>query len=166
MGDIIRSVAVLGGVLAAVALVFNLVNDSEPRLPDPVEYRPALEAARAEYDYQVLAPEPVPDGWRATSVEFGQEGGGDRWRLGFLTADEQFVGMEQSDGEIESFRTDRLAGFTPDGESTVRGDTWGRFVEDDDIADRALVRTVDGAVTIVVGTVSYERLEEFAAVLR
>lgn len=166
LGDILRSVGVLAGVIAAIAIVFNLLNDSEPRLPDPVDYQAALDTVRAEYDYPVLAPEPVPDGWRATSVDVAQEASGDRWRLGFLIDGEQFAGIEQTDGEIESYRDDRLAGFVPDGQSSIDGVTWERLVEDDDAPDRALVRVDGGALTIVRGTVSYEGLEEFVTLLR
>lgn len=166
LGDILRSVGVLAGVIAAIAIVFNLLNDPEPRLPAPVDYQPALEVARAEFGYEVLAPEPVPDGWRATSMDFAQESSGDRWRLGFLIDGEQFVGIEQTDGEIESYRDDRLGGFVPDGESSVDGVTWERLVEDDDAPDRALVRVDGGALTIVRGTVPYEDLEEFVTLLR
>jgi hypothetical protein len=166
LGDILRSVGVLAGVIAAIAIVFNLLNDPEPRVPDPVDYAIALDTVRAEYDYDVLAPEPVPDDWRATSVDVSQEGGGDRWRLGFLVDGEQFVGIEQTDGEIESYRDERLAGFVPDGESTIDGLTWERLVEDDDAPDRALVRVDGGALTIVRGTLAYDGLEEFVTLLR
>ncbi|WP_158564101.1 DUF4245 domain-containing protein [Jiangella anatolica] len=166
LGDILRSVGVLAGVIAAIAIVFNVLNDPEPRLPDPVDYQQALTVAREEYAYPVLAPEPVPDGWRATSVDFAQEESGDRWRLGFLIDEgEAFVGLEQTDGEIESYRDERLEDFAPDGESTIDGVTWERLLEDDDAPDRALVR-VDGALTIVRGTVSYEELEAFVRLLR
>ncbi len=161
-----RSMAALAGVLALVALVFNLLNDQEPRLPEPVEYRDALAMARADYGYDVLAPEPVPDNWRATSIDVSQDGGGDRWRLGFLIDDDKHIGIEQSDGEIQSYRDDRLADFDPDGESTVGGATWERLVERDDAPDRALVRESGGVITIVRGTVGYEQLEEFVSLLR
>lgn len=167
LGDIFRSVGVLAGVIAAIALVFNLLNDPEPRLPDPVDYQPALAVAREEYGYPVLAPEPVPDGWRATSVDFAQEETGDLWKLGFLIGEgDAFVGLEQTDGEIQSYRDDRLADFATEGESTIDGVTWERLLEDDDQPDRALVRVDGGAITIVRGTVSYEELEEFVRLLR
>ncbi|PSL01775.1 uncharacterized protein DUF4245 [Haloactinopolyspora alba] len=166
LGDILRSVLVLGGALAVVAVVFNLLNESEPRLPEPVDYSAALEVARAEYGYPVLAPGDLPQGWRATSVDFAQEAGGDRWRLGFLTEDEQYVGLRQSDGEIEAYRDEHLDGFTADGESTVDGTRWTRMIEDGNAPDRALVRVHDGAITIVMGTMSYASLEQFTARLR
>ncbi len=161
-----RTTGVLAGALALGALIFNLFNDAEPRLPDEVEYEAVLESARSEYAYPVVAPESTPEGWRATSVDSSQQASGDRWRLGFLTDDEQYVGVQQSDGEIESFRADELAEFSSDGESTVNGGTWERFVENDNSPDHALTRVADGAVTIVTGTVSYDRLEDFVATLQ
>ncbi|TDE09080.1 DUF4245 domain-containing protein [Jiangella asiatica] len=166
LGDIVRSVVVLAGVLALVAVLFNALNDQEPRLPDPVDYQGALEVARAEYAYDVLAPEPVPAGWRATSMDFSQDDGGDRWQLGFLIDGDTFIGIEQTDGEIESYRDERLADFDPDGESSIDGVTWERLVERDDAPDRALVRVDGGAITIVRGTVPYEELEDFVTLLR
>lgn len=164
LGDMVRSILVLAGAIALVAVVFNLLSDDEQRLPDPVDYQPVLELVRNEYVYPVLAPEPVPDGWRATSVDAAQEASGNRWRLGFLTEETQFVGIEQSDGDIDAYRDDRLGEFLPDGKSTIDGVSWERLVEDDDNPDRALVR-VDDALTIVRGTVSYEALEDFVTLL-
>lgn len=158
--------ALLAGALIVVAVVIKALNpDDEPRLPAAVEYEPVLAAIRDDYDYRVLAPEPAPDGWRATSVAADQDEAGDRWRLGFLTDEEEFVGIEQTDGETETYRGDRLADFVPDGHSVVDGRRWERLTEDDDHPDRALVQVSDGALTIVRGTVSYDELEDFVALL-
>ena len=165
LGDMLRSLLVLGGVLAVVAIAFNLMTTDEPRLPDRVDYQGILEFVRDEYPYRPLAPESEPGGWRATSVEHSQEAAGNRWRLGFLTEDRGFVGLEQSDGEIEAFRQDRLAGFAEDGTADVGGVTWDRLIETDRSPDRALVLVDDGVLTIVRGTESYDALEDFASSL-
>jgi hypothetical protein len=114
-----------------------------------------------QFTYEVLAPTKVPDEWRATSVDHGQELGGNRWRVGFLVDGEQFVGLEQTDGEIETYLRDRLRDFDEDGTSRIGGDTWQRLVERDRSPDRALVRVDDGVVTIVYGTIGYDTLETF-----
>ncbi|HEX6577968.1 MAG TPA: DUF4245 domain-containing protein [Jiangellaceae bacterium] len=163
-GDAVRSLAVLFGVIAAVVVAFTVMRPG-PQVPDPVDYGAALAHVRAEYGYPVLAPDPVPDGWRATSVEHSSEPSGDRWRLGFLTGDDGFVGLEQTDGEIESYLADRLAEFSDDGTSRIAGTTWERRIGPGDRPDRALVRVSDGSVTIVLGTESYDVLESFAASL-
>ena len=73
--------------------------------------------------------------------------------------------MEQSDGEIEAFRQDRLSDFEDDGIADIDGDTWQRMVETDRSPDRALVLVDDGVLTIVRGTESYDALEDFASSL-
>jgi hypothetical protein len=167
LADFVRSVGVLAGALALAAIVFALVNpDDKPRLPAPVDYQSVLQAARAQFSYDVLAPASVPSGWRATSVNAVQDAEGDRWWLGFLTEDHQFVGLEQADGQIEAYRRERLADFHPDGNTQVGGATWERLIENDRTPDRALVRVEDGALTIVRGTVSYDNLESFVVLLR
>ncbi|MGH8823127.1 MAG: DUF4245 domain-containing protein [Jiangellaceae bacterium] len=164
VGDAIRSMVALLGVIAAVVVAFTVMRP-EPTSPGPVDYGAALELVRAEYAYPVLAPDRVPDGWRATSVEHSSHPTGDRWRLGFLTAEDGFVGLEQSDGEIESYLADRLAEFGEDGTSRIAGVTWQRRIGPGDRPDRALVNVDDGYVTIVLGTEPYDVLEDFAASL-
>ena len=164
VGDAVRSLAVMLGVIAAVVVAFTVMRP-DPQPPGPVDYGAVLEHVRDEYAYPVLAPDPVPDGWRATSVDHASGPTGDRWRLGFLTADDGFVGLEQSDGEIESYVAERLAEFTDDGTSQVTGTTWERRIGPGDQPDRALVRVDDGSVTIVMGTEPYDVLESFVASL-
>lgn len=164
VGDAVRSLVLLLGVIAVVVIAFTVMRP-EARLPDPVDYDGVLEVVRDSYPYEPAAPTPAPDGWRATSVDHSTDGAGNRWRLGFLTDDEGFVGLEQSDGEIQSYLDDRLAGFEPDGTSTVDGTQWERRLQGEAPHDRALVREVNGVVTIVRGTEGYEALEAFAASL-
>ncbi|WP_165368332.1 DUF4245 domain-containing protein [Phytoactinopolyspora endophytica] len=160
--DVVLTVVILFGLLALVGGFFAL-NRPEAETPDPVEYESVADLVRREYPYDVLVPRSVPDSWRATSVDHSQQAGGHEWRVGFLVDEEQFVGLEQSDGEIEAYQRDRLRDFSEDGESRIDGDTWQRLVEDDRNPDRALVQVDGGVVTIVRGTTSYQVLEEFVS---
>ncbi len=166
-GDVIRSLLVLLGLVAVVVVAFTVMKP-DARLPEPIDYANVLDLVRDEYPYPVLAPTPVPEGWRATSVEHDQGAAGNRWRLGFLTADEDFIGLEQSDGETETFVRDRVgpATFEEDGTSSVDGVTWERRIESGNDPDRALVLVTDEMATIVRGTAPYDDLEDFAASLR
>ena len=110
VGDAVRSLVALLGIIAAVVVAFTAMRPDQ-RPPDPVDYSGIVDLLRAEYPYPVLAPTPVPSGWTATSVEHSARTSGNRWRLGFVTDDDGFVGLEQSDGEVESFLDDRLDGF-------------------------------------------------------
>ncbi|NED95287.1 DUF4245 domain-containing protein [Phytoactinopolyspora alkaliphila] len=159
-GDVIRTLVIFLGLLALVGGFFAM-NRPGPSLPDEVDYESVVDVVREQYPYPVVAPVAVPDAWRATSVDHGQELGGHRWRVGFLVDGEQFVGLEQMDGEIQAYLLDRLRDFDEDGTSRIGGDTWERRLERDRSPDRALVRVESGVVTIVRGTTGYDTLEEF-----
>ena len=163
-GYMLRTVGILTGVLALLALAFTLTRP-DARLPETVDYEPVLEQVRAEFPYEPAAPSPVPEGWRATNVQHEADEAGHRWRLSFLIGEQGFVRLEQSDGEIVSYLDDRLEDFGADGTSMVEGDTWERMRQNGGPRDRALVRTEDGVLTIVRGTESYEVLEQFAVSL-
>lgn len=164
-GDLLRTVTVLVGVLALVAVAINTFMRPEAPERETVDYASVLEQVRGEYPYPVVAPNSLPQGWRATSVSHEIDAAGHRWRLGFLIGDHGFVGLEQTDGEIVSYLADRMSDFTDDGVSTVAGDQWERRLQTRQPEDRALVRIDDGVVTVVRGTETYEVLEEFAASL-
>lgn len=163
-GDMLRTVGILAGVLAVLALAFT-VTRPDARLPETVDYEPVLEQVRAEFPYEPAAPASVPSGWRATNVHHEADEAGNRWRLSFLIGEQGFVRLEQSDGEIASYLDDRMEDFRADGTSMVGGDAWERMRQDGGPRDRALVRTEGGVLTIVRGTESYESLEQFAASL-
>jgi hypothetical protein len=164
VGDAVRSLVALLGIIAAVVVAFTAMRpDQQP--PAPVDYSGILDRLRAEYPYPVLAPTPVPSGWTATSTEHSARTSGNRWRLGFVTDDDGFVGLEQSDGEVESFLDDQLHGFSKDGTAEIDGATWQQWIEAGDQPDRALVLVDDGVATVVLGTEPYDVLRDFAASL-
>ena len=86
------------------------------------------------------------------------------WELGFLDADDTFVELVQGDLEARELVEDKTREGLGDGSSDVAGDTWDRRISADE-RTRSLVRTADGATTIVVGDLSYGELESFASTL-
>lgn len=82
---------VVVGLIVAVQTWFN--SDT----PDPapaIDFAPAQTQARS-MDIVAPAPDPMPKGWKATSVTFRQSP--NRWHLGILTAEKEYVGIETSD---------------------------------------------------------------------
>jgi hypothetical protein len=171
-GRYARTFAGLAGamiVLLAAVLAFvgfrALVRGDVPDPAPAVDYATPLRYARAEAGLDVLAPDPLPDGWRATSARARSEGDVATWHLGLVTAAGSYAAVEQSDGERREF-VDRFAdGATPAGSSTVEGTTWRRL-EGGSPEERALVRTERGVTTMVAGSASWAELEELAATLR
>ena len=91
MGDIARSIAVLGAILLVLFAVGRLLTVTPDEPTRAVDYRSAVESSRTVADFELLAPDSLPQGWRATSVRFEP----DSWHLGVLTDDDDYVGLEQ-----------------------------------------------------------------------
>lgn len=163
-GDIVRSVVVLAVVILLVVWVAGWFRGDPVAEPEPVDYVAAAEGAAETATYGVLVPPELPDGWRATRATWDPTG--QQWRLGLLTGDDAYVGVEQSATATEE---DLLETYAPEatsaGEVEVAGASWRVFTEA--AADRTtLSRSADGVSVLVTGSVSPDDVEEFAAGLQ
>lgn len=152
--------------LAVVAVVSLLVQRPHEEKVKAIDYSAPLAAARKAAPYAVLAPDPMPSGWQATSARVETEPGKPfGWHLGVITTDKRYVGLEQSNAAAAAFVKDKLGPVGDDGTSAVSGATWQRkTLQGKD--ERALVRTVSGATVILTSSAGYDVLESYAAVLR
>lgn len=150
-------------VIGFLALVTWRPHDEEVRR---VDYAPQLAEARKVAPYRVLAPEPMPAGWQATSAEVrAPEGQPVTWHLGVITGDKRYVGLEQSNDRPGDVLADELGRTRDDGTSTIGTATWQRkALLDRD--ERALVLSTPTVTTIITGTADYATLDTFAAALR
>jgi hypothetical protein len=154
----------LGVTILAAGVVYLFVphDDSTPDLPK-VDYRVELLTARRAASYPVAAPEPLPTGWKATSVRFDGEQF-DVWHLGFHSSDGQYVQVEQSTQKPSAFIDEATQGGE---ESTttrrIDGRTWTRYTGG---RYDALVLEEKGSTTVVAGTASLAQLEKMAGALK
>lgn len=162
MGMVGAMIVLLAVIVGYVA--FRAVNRNEPESPvRAVDYQQTLEYARGEADFAVLAPAALPDGWRATSVEFVPSP--TRWHLGLLTDGDRYVGLEQSRAPL----TDLVHQYVDQNPSQgkpvqVEGEAWRTWT--DAGGDTALGRTDGGVSTLVVGTAGLDTLVDFTESLR
>jgi Protein of unknown function (DUF4245) len=170
-GDMIRSLAVILVPLVILTVLFTDLPDDKP--VTEVAWQPVLAVARREAPFPVLAPSNLPEDWRATQAEWVQAGDPYRdgqpsvrnlWSLGFLNPDGVFVGLDQGDLESDDFVEEQTRAGAPDGQSTVRNQTWERLLSADG-RTRSLVRREPAVTTIVSGDLSYEGLEAYTATL-
>ena len=150
-------------LVVAAFVAFRDLNRVEPTRPvTDVNYRQTLAYAREQAGFPVLAPDPLPVGWRATTVEFIPDPV--RWHLGMLTGQEQYVGIEQSaSSERDMVETYVDAEATRSGALTVDGTRWRVWA--DTGGDTALVRRAGAVTTLVVGRVPRDELAGFVAEL-
>ena len=167
-GDMIRSLLVIIVPLLIITFAFtNLPRDHPVKV---VDWVPVLTTARDQAPFPVLAPTSVPAGWRATQVSWAKEGAPgptgqisprNQWQLGFLDADDKFIGLSQGDGDIAGFLKVETRAGTADGTSVVGDQTWNRVVSPDE-RTRSLVRSEPTVTTVVSGDLAYAVLEEYA----
>lgn len=163
--DMVLSLAVI--VLAAGVIYLFIPHDEDQNPVKTVSYRVELDTARRAAPYPVAAPSGLPEEWRATSVRYGaDEPEGSVWHLGFLTPDDEYIGLEQADAKRPGAY---IQGVTQGAEKTAEtvragGQKWQRYEGD---AYDALVRTggKGGSTTVVTGTASAEQLARFAGAL-
>ncbi|HEX6194577.1 MAG TPA: DUF4245 domain-containing protein [Jiangellaceae bacterium] len=165
LGQAVIAVSVLAVLIIAVTLFFSLGREAQDPVPPAVDYESVVEHLRTEYPYDVPMPD-VPENWRATSVDYGADAAGNWWKVGFVIGTNSFVGLEQSDGEVNSMLDDRLNDYEPDGSTMVDGERWDRMRRDGRVTDYALVNvSIDGVATVVYGSQPYEELVRFIEAL-
>ncbi|MBB1245311.1 DUF4245 domain-containing protein [Streptomyces durbertensis] len=171
--DMVLSMAVIGA--GAAVLYLTLPNNESQDPVREIGYQQELATAGRAAPYPLVAPEGLPEKWRATSVTYrAQSDHGAVWHLGFMDPGNQYVAIEQSDGDRRKF----IGKVTHRAEETdrverVNGQEWIRY---EGPKYNALVLKDgeapgggdggEGSTTLVTGTASYERLKEMAAALQ
>ena len=170
-GDMIRSLALILIPLVVITIIFtNTPNDHPVK---EVDWKPVLAKAREEAPFEVLAPENLPSGWRATRVNWvpqgkpylnGEASPRNLWQIGFLTPDDAFVDLNQGDVRPQEMVDQQSRDGTADGSSVVAGKTWQRLISPDG-RTRSLVLTSPNSTVVVTADLSYEALEAYASTL-
>ncbi|MGH3447254.1 MAG: DUF4245 domain-containing protein [Nocardioidaceae bacterium] len=164
-GGLIGALVAAFGVIAVVWGLTALQHTEQPNPVHTVDYGDALKAARREAPFAVLAPEPVPAGWRATSVDYTTKGGDVTWHLGFLTRDGEYVGLEEGNVSKHDLLEAKTRADQPGKPVRADGQRWGTLTSSDG-DETAIVRHARGVTTLVTGTATLEQLTTFAARLR
>lgn len=161
MGDVLRSVLVLGAIVLALWFVGRLVTVTPDQPTSDADWRTAASGVEPRAGFVPLVPPELPDGWRATRAELI----GDRWQLNLVTKDGDFVGLSQQPGDAKALPRlveDRSEGSTADGAVQVDGQTWQVFTAGE---DTALARVIGQQAVVVVGTTPRDVLEDYVASL-
>lgn len=165
-GDMLRSLLVFAAVFAAIWGISQFLHSGDPDEPQvrTVDYASTVQAARQAADYEVLAPESLPDGWRATSADLDRSDGHVALHVGFLDQNRKYVGLEQSDGSMDDLLPDDFADLRTADTLTIDGRRW--TVRLGDGIDSALVHEGPRSTVVVIGSADVGQLIAFARTLR
>jgi hypothetical protein len=170
-GDLIRSLALIVIPLVVIAIIFTNVPDDHP--VKEVDWKPVLATAQKQAPFEVLAPTNLPEGWRATRVNWvpqgrphlnGEASPRNLWQIGFLSPDDVYVDLNQGDARPQELVDQQSREGTPDGNSVIAGQTWQRLVSPDG-RTRSLVLHGSSATVVVSADLPYEALEAYASTL-
>ncbi|CAN5857244.1 hypothetical protein BH20ACT6_BH20ACT6_10940 [soil metagenome] len=159
MLDVVRLVALLAVGIVVVAWLGGLFRPDTAVEPVPVDYLAVAATARDEAGFTLVVPDELPDGWRATSARW--EPAEARWHLGVLTADDEYVGLEQVSGDAATARAAYAPDATEAGAVNVAGRPWLRLVEEETGAV-ALLDERRASTLVVTGSAPEPTLTGFA----
>lgn len=145
-------------------LVFRELNRTTPEsMVRTVDYVQVAEFARAEASFDVLVPESLPPGWRATTATY-TPGADEAWHLGLLTDEDKYVGLEQAASSPSAMVETHVGEEAVRGEAVrIEGRSWTSW--SDDGGDDALVRRDGDTTTLVVGTTGQDVLADYVGSL-
>jgi len=159
----------IGAMLILVAAVvgFVLLRDLNRHVPgspvQPVDYAGTAAYAQERASFDVLAPDELPEGWKATTVGFVADPS--RWHLGVLTDQDKYVGLEQARSSVASMVSTYVDPEATRGKQvTIDGEAW--VLRSDSGGDTALVRHARGVTTLVVTTADEDVLVDYIKSLR
>lgn len=160
MGDVLRSVAVLGLIVLAVWGFGRFFTDTPDEDPvKAIDFAGTVKSARPAAEFPLLAPKGLPEGWKATSARFTPTS----WHLGVLTDDEDYVGLEQSKLSAVQMVEKFAKGGKEVGTATIGGKTW--TIREGPGNDVAFVSVEDGVTSLVVGEAPHAEVEGYVASL-
>lgn len=159
----LRSVAVLGVIVAAVAVFTAFLRDEPPDPTADVDYRSIAAQAREGAGFDLLAPADLPEGWRSNDARL-EAGEPPAWHLGILTADDDYIGLEQQRASVRDMVARHAEGSRPDGTTEIAG--WRWQVRTEAGADTTYVRHADGVTTLLTGDAPPEQIESYIGSLR
>jgi hypothetical protein len=154
VGDMVRSLAVVLGVIGLIMLLTWRPNPDPIREVDPL---PQFSLAGGQADFPVVFPQ--LDGLRATSVRWEPtQYSRDEpvWHVGFVTAEDEYLEITQTSAANEEFLKNELTGIFGEGEKLIANEKWLVFEGPD---SRALVKVTPEVTTVVSGTVALPELE-------
>ena len=154
----VRSVVVLGVLVGAIVAFTAFLRDDPPKPASDVDFAQIAKEASAGVDYPLLAPVRVPDGWQANSARL-EPGDPPSWHLGMVTADDDYIGLEQAKRPVDVMIDDHAKGARQDETTSIDDAEWSVWTGNGD--DTTFVRRDGGVTVLVTGDAPRDEIETY-----
>jgi hypothetical protein len=163
VGDMVRSLAVVLVVVAAILLV---TWRPKPDAVKPVDPAIAVTLVTMQKDFPPLIPQNLPSGWVLTSARFeptAKSGGAAVFHLGYVTPSGQYAQVEESTATSAGFLGETTDNGVVAGNREVAGQAWQTWSSD----QRQSLVSIDAThVVAVSGTGGIDEVTALASALQ
>jgi hypothetical protein len=161
--NLILSLLVSIGLM--VALVLGVPRDDSNRIAE-IDYQQIAQEAEATMGAKVVRPE-IPEDWWSNAARIETDLEVKSWYIGFVTADNQYIGLSQAFDSNPSWLALKLQGNWQDGELTVGGKVWEIWPtlkpsSPPGSKEYALVYKSENSVVVIYGTAKQADFEALA----
>jgi hypothetical protein len=152
-------------VALVAAIVLGVPRDDSNRIAQ-VEYSEIAAQATDSLGAEAIAPV-IPEDWWSNAARLENELDVQTWYVGFVTADNQFIGMSQTVESNPSWLALTLQGNWQEGEVVIDGKTWEIWPTLNPQSPRgtkhyAMVHKYGDSAVVIYGTAEPEQFELLA----
>lgn len=168
----IRSLAVI--MVPVVLMYWLLSRDIGDHPVERIDYAPVLAEAKEKAPYTVMAPEGLGPEWIPNRSQYvsvgetttnGSAAPGNQWQLGFISPDEIYYSILQTDAERIATVGDLSRGGSEQGTEMVNGQEWERWRSADGRTGVLAYTDPEGVTISVTADTDFAALATFAATL-
>lgn len=155
--------------LALTAAIVLLVPRDDSNRIQPVDYVGITQTVQASVEKTLIAPKLETDWW-VNAARAEKDLGVEAWYVGFITPDDQYIGLTQAFESNPSWLANKLQGNWLDVTVEIEGRIWEVWPTllpsvPPGTKEYAMVHTFDGQAVVIYGTASEEDFNKLATAI-
>ena len=159
VANMVRSLLVIGAIMAVLALMFPRV---QPEVPD-IDVTETAQQVEQSTGWPISAPRDLPEGWTPTRAQYLRSTDGlMTWQAAYETPAGDYAAVQETVDATDAWVTQQVNRSPRVGEVEIAGSSWEQYDRSGKVQRSLVRRGGPGEVTTVVtGTASWEELRSF-----
>ena len=146
--------------LSLTLVIVMIVPRDDGNRIQPIEYSAITETVQASVPEKLIAPK-LPADWWANAARVENDMGVETWYVGYITPDDQYIGLTQAFESNTSWLANKLQGNWLDVTAEIEGRTWEVWPTllpsfPKGTKEYAMVHSFDKQTVVIYGTASGE----------